>query len=376
MTQSNVKWVRLGDYIEARNERNSDLRYGVELIEGVNSNGEFQPTKAVTDGIDMKPYKAVWPGDIAYNPSRLNIGSLAFRHKDAGMCIVSHLYQVFHVKDEYKDVLLPEFLLIFFKRDEFSRIVDYYNYGSQRAEFNLKKLGELNIPLPSIDSQREIVDTWQGLRKMKEENEQIATPLMQLCQSYIQDLKKKYPLVEIGPYIIPSDETNSSGDDLPILGLNKDKVFMPTAANTSSVDIKKYKLVKKGRFAFSGMQTGRDVCIRLSLYDKDEPAIISPAYSTFEIDDTKGLLSEYMYLMFTRPEMDRLGWFYSDSSVRSNLDWPRFIAIKIPLPPVEIQKAIVDIYKCAKEATRIAQEADQLSRDICPALMQHCIHTN
>ena len=83
-----------------------------------------------------------------------------------------------------------------------------------------------------------------------------------------------------------------------------------------------------------------------------------------------------MYLMFTRPEMDRLGWFYSDSSVRSNLDWPRFIAIKIPLPPVEIQKAIVDIYKCAKEAKRVAQEADQLSRDICPALMQHCIHTN
>ena len=53
---SKVKWVRLGDYISPRNERNSDLRYGVELIEGVNSDGEFQPTKAITDGIDLKLY--------------------------------------------------------------------------------------------------------------------------------------------------------------------------------------------------------------------------------------------------------------------------------------------------------------------------------
>lgn len=374
MTQSKVKWVRLGDYIEARNERNSKLQYGVELIEGVNSDGEFQPTKAVTDGIDLLPYKAVWPGDICYNPSRLNIGSLAFREKDAGMCIVSHLYQVFHIKKEFENELIPEYLLIFFKRDEFSRIVDYYNYGSQRAEFNLKKLSELQIPLPSITRQREIVETWQGLRKMKEENEQIAEPLLQLCQSYIQDLKKKYPMEEIGEYIIPSDEVNVKGEELPILGLNKDKVFMPTAANTATVDVSKYKVVRKGRFAFSGMQTGRDVCIRLSLYDNDSPAVISPAYTTFEINESKGLLSEYLYILFCRSEMDRLGWFLSDSSVRSNLDWPRFVTIRIPLPPIDVQHAIVNIYNCAKEAKRIANEADQLSRDICPALMQQVIN--
>ena len=169
MMRSKVKWVRLGDYIEARNERNTDLRYGVELIEGVNSDGEFQSTKAATDGIDMKPYRAVYEGDIVYNPSRLNIGSLAFREDGLGMCIVSHLYQVFHVKDKFQDTLLPEYLLLYFKRNEFSRTVDYYNYGSQRAEFNLQKLGELNIPLPPIEEQRKIVDVWKGLNKDKEE---------------------------------------------------------------------------------------------------------------------------------------------------------------------------------------------------------------
>jgi type I restriction enzyme S subunit len=48
--------------------------------------------------------------------------------------------------------------------------------------------------------------------------------------------------------------------------------------------------------------------------------------------------------------------------------------VKIPLPPIETQQAIVDIYTCAKEAKRIAEEADKLSREICPALIQKVIH--
>lgn len=374
MTQSNVKWVRLGDYIEARNERNSDLRYGVELIEGVNSNGEFQPTKAVTDGIDMKPYKAVWPGDIAYNPSRLNIGSLAFRHKDAGMCIVSHLYQVFHVKDEYKDVLLPEFLLIFFKRDEFSRIVDYYNYGSQRAEFNLKKLGELNIPLPSIDSQREIVDTWQGLRKMKEENEQIATPLMQLCQSYIQDLKKNYPLVEIGPYIKRIDEKNRDNSIKIVKSVSVSKEFNDTNAKVDKSNLSSYKIVYPKQISFV-QTTGNEKCLCAAINDFGYPVVVTSVNEVFECDSNK-LLPEFVHLYFRRKETDRYARFHSWGSARETFTWNDMLRFKMPIPPIDIQKAIVDIYYCAKKAVQIAQEADILSRDICPALMQHCIHSN
>lgn len=372
MMQSNeIRWVRLGDYIAPRNERNTDLRYGAELIEGVNSNGEFQPTKASTDGINMQPYKAVWPGDFVYNPSRLNIGSLSYRQ--AGMCIVSHLYVVFYIREEKKSELIPEYLWMYFRRNEFLRMVDYFNYGSQRAEFNIHDISEFIIPLPSPEQQRELVATWKGLRDMKEQNEAMAAPLMQLCQSRLQELKHKYPLTEIGPYIELCDETNAESIPYKMLGINKDKVFMPTAANVSTVDIKKYKVVKAGRFVFSGMQTGRDVCIRISLYDDTEPCLVSPAYTTFTIKENMGLMPEYFFLYFRRSEMDRLGWFVSDSSVRSNLDWNRFVDIKIPMPPVEEQQAIVNIYKCAAECKRIAEEADRLSREICPALMQKAI---
>ena len=53
MMESKCKWVRLGDYIEMRHENNSSLKYGAELIEGINSNGEFQATKAITENINV-----------------------------------------------------------------------------------------------------------------------------------------------------------------------------------------------------------------------------------------------------------------------------------------------------------------------------------
>ena len=121
------------------------------------------------------------------------------------------------------------------------------------------------------------------------------------------------------------------------------------------------------------MQTGRDVCIRIGLYSGNEPALMSPAYTTFTVKDNKKLIPEFLFLCFNNNEMDRYGWFISDSSVRSNLDWNRFLEIKIPIPSLEKQRAIVNIYNCAKEARNITNKTEQLIKDICPALMRQVI---
>ena len=73
---------------------------------------------------------------------------------------------------------------------------------------------------------------------------------------------------------------------------------MPTLANTDGVDAKKYKIVRASRFVFSGMQTGRDECIRLGLYKDEEPIIVSPAYTTFEIRSQDTVLPEYFFMFF------------------------------------------------------------------------------
>src|SRR5699024_6580469 len=90
--------------------------------------------------------------------------------------------------------------------------------------------------------------------------------------------------------------------------------------------------------------TGRDKCIRLGFYTDDTPIIVSPAYITFEIINTAVILPQYFFMLFLSKEKDRLGWFYSDGSIRSNLDWNVFCDIELNLPPIEVQQKYVDIY--------------------------------
>ena len=152
----------------------------------------------------------------------------------------------------------------------------------------------------------------------------------------------------IGDLISIVDEKNKEGIK-SFYGININKEFMPTVANTDNLDEKKYKIVRKNRFVFSGMQTGRDECIRISMYTENNPIIVSPAYTTFEVSAIDKILPTYLFMMFLSKEKDRLGWFYSDSSVRANLDWNVFCDIEIKIPSIDIQHKYVDIYNAMIE---------------------------
>lgn len=373
MQNNEIKWIKLGTIITQRREKydgSEDLP-----IRGVSREGFISPKQKEAD---FSKYNVFYKDDFVFNPARMELNSIAL-NTEYPKAICSSLYEIFEID---KSVAIPEYMNLFLKRDEFARQCAYIGSGSAREYCRVGNISEISMPIPfkdgipDIDKQQELVDTWKGLRNMKEENEAIASPLFSLCQSYIQELKHNYVHKEIGSYIKTVDETNKENRNLEILGININKEFMPTIANTSTIDIKKYKVLTKGRFVFSGMQTGRDECIRIGLYNEDVDAIISPAYTTFEIEKTSDLLPEFLFLCFKRHEMDRYGWFISDSSVRANLDWNRFISISIPIPPIDIQQAVVDMYNCTNEAKKIAEEADILSKNICPALIQHVIHNN
>ena len=382
MAKSEMKYNRLAQYIERIDRRNDEHLYGLEDIRGVSNTKELMPTKANMNGRDLAPFQILMPGEFVFNRrttrngERIGLGM----NKDTKPYILTEDYVLFAIKEDAG--LLPIYLYLFFCRDEFDRYVRYHSWGSATEFFNWEDMCEVMIPVPFTDGkpdtkrQQDIVDVWQGLRTMKEQNEQQAEPLFQLCRSYMEHLKKDYDFVEIGQYIDPVDERNTSNLELSVYGINKTKTFMPTVADMEGVDTSKYKIIKYYDFAFSGMQTGRDECIRIALLTGKDMILISPAYITFRIKEEKKerIIPEYLLLSFKRPEMDRYGWFISDSSVRANLDWPRFLAIRIPIPPIDVQRAIVNIYHCAEEAKRIAEEADRLSREICPALMQHIIH--
>ena len=353
---------------------NSDGKYGLEFVRGVSNTKEFMKTKANLDGRDLTPFSIIKPHYFAFNRrttrngERLGLGYNSTNH----IYICTEDYIVFKVIDE--DVLNPDYLYINFLRDEFDRAVRRDSWGSATEFFNWDNMAEMKIPLPSIETQRELVAVYNGLKELAEENEKLLEPLSKSCEAFIVDCKKKYTKKRLGDLIAIDEKINSENQDLEFLGINRDKSFMPSVATTEGLDKSKYKVISKGKFVFSGMQTGRDVCIRFGLYNETVDGLVSPAYTTYSVVD-KNILPEYLMMNFKRSEMDRLGWFLSDSSVRSNLDFDRFHDIQIPIPPIQIQQKIVDLYNCYEECKRIANEAREKISNLCPALVQKAAHT-
>ena len=377
MSASNAKakWVKLGDYIEQCDERNNEGKYTLDDVRGISTDKKFIATKANMEGVSLTSYKVVNPKEFAYVADTSRRGdkiALALNTTESSV-LISSIYTTFRSK--YIDILLPDYLFLILSRSEFDRYSRFNSWGSARETFDWSEFCRTKIPLPSIEVQQELVDTYNSLKALAEQNEALIEPLSKACEAFIVDCKTKYPVVELGVYIEEFDKRNSAGCDYPFYGINKDKTFMPTVADTNNLDNTKYKVVSSGDFVFSGMQTGRDVCIRIALYDGTNSIIISPAYTTFRVKDSTKILPQYLFIQFKRFEMDRYGWFLSDGSIRSNLEWERFCEIKLTLPPMEIQRSIVNLYNCLEEAKKIASEAREKLKTLCPALVQRAANS-
>ena len=150
---------------------------------------------------------------------------------------------------------------------------------------------------------------------------------------------------KIGDYIQVVSNKNKDLEVTNLLGVNIFKNFMTSVANQSGLDLSKYKIISKGQFATNLMHVNRDEVLPIALYTDDEPALVSPAYKTFEVIDENELLPEYLMIEFQRPEFDRKAWTYCDSSVRGGLDWDRLCEIEIPIPHIDEQRKYVNLYK-------------------------------
>lgn len=183
-------------------------------------------------------------------------------------------------------------------------------------------------------------------------------------------------LLPLGDFIEQTSTTNSNGNYTidNLRGLSIEKVFIKTKANMSGVSLLPYKVVCPGHFCFVTITSRNSDKITIALNTSSENYIVSSSYETFKIKDTSILDPHYLLLFFKRPEFDRYARFHSVGSAREAFSYEDMEKVKIPLPDLATQQAIVNIYHCAEEAKRIAVEADKLSREICPALMQHIIH--
>ena len=163
----------------------------------------------------------------------------------------------------------------------------------------------------------------------------------------------------LGDYI---REVNVRNRDLKVtnlLGVSISKEFMPSIANTIGTDMSAYKIVEKGQFAYGPVTSRNGDKVSIALLDEYDNAIISQAYTVFEVIDHKQLLPEYLMMWFRRPEFDRYARFHSHGSAREIFDWDELCDVMLPIPSFTRQREIVSEYETLTNRIRLNEQMIQ-----------------
>lgn len=360
---------KLGDLLEFLDNRNENLEYGINDVKGISIQKIFIETKADMTNVSLKPYYIVRPDDFAYvTVTSRNGEKITIAHNNTqNTYIVSSSYVVFRVRRQ--DILLSDFLYMYFNRPEFDRYARFNSWGSARETFSWDEMCDIDIDLPPIDIQQKYVDVYNAMLANQQSYERGLEDLKIAFDSILDQEKHKAQKIAVGEFLTEIDNRNDDGAVKDVEGINITKQFMPTVANTTNINLNRYKVVQKSQIAYSGMQTGRDKCIRIALQTFDKPIIVSPAYTVFEVKKDL-VLPEFIMMWFSREESDRRGWFMSDSSVRSNLDLDRFYETEIPIPAIDEQKAIVDIYRAYIDRRSLNNRLKERIKSMCPILIK------
>ncbi len=356
---------KLGDLIQQRREKYDGLEklpaYGV-------SRDGFIPPKQ--DGADTSIYNVYYKYDFVFNPARMELNSIALNlYFDKAMC--SSLYEIFFVTRT--DLLLPEYLNMFVKRDEFARKCWFEAIGSARNYFRIANLSEFEIDLPPLPIQQKYVAVYNAMLANQQSYERGLEDLKLTCDAYIEELRRKNTCVAIGKYLIPSDERNTlnlSADSVRGLSVSKDMI--ETKADMNGVSVTNYKIVPPRHIAYVSDTSRRGDKMSLGFNRTSETFLVSSISTVFKTD-TQYLLPEFLMLYICRDEFDRYARFHSWGSARETFDWDEMCDVKIPIPSIEIQQDIVNIYEAYLTRKEINETLKTQIKNLCPILIKGSI---
>ena len=158
---------QLGQYIEMVSRTNSDLKYGIEDVRGCSNTKQMMQTRANLIGRTYEKFIVLKPREFVFNRRTTRNGEkigMAYNNSDREY-IFTNDYVAFRVKREYLDKLLPDYLYLFFCRDEFDRYARYKSTGSATEFFNWEDMCAVPFEIPPMDFQQLVVNTYKVLNE-------------------------------------------------------------------------------------------------------------------------------------------------------------------------------------------------------------------
>lgn len=361
---------KLGKLIEQCDNRNSDETLTVDCVRGISTGKEFIETKANMDGVSIKSYKIVNEDEFAYVADTSRRGekiAIAYNSNNKRI-LISSIYTAFYIKR--KDLLLSDYLFMYFNRPEFDRYSRFNSWGSARETFVWEDMCDIELELPPLSIQQKYVDVYNAMLENQKNYERGLEDLKLVCDAYVENLRRQMPCEAIGPYIEEFNQKNIDNLKLnSVRGIATSKEFINTKANMEGVSLENYKVVEPGMIAFISDTSRRADKMSLALNQSEENYLVSSISTVIQTDNTK-LLPKYLYLFFCRTEFDRYTRFHSWGSARETFSLDDMKEVRMPLPPIYVQKAIVGIYEAYTIRKEINEKLKAQIKDICPILIK------
>ena len=356
--------ITLSEVVELYSEKCGNPHLTVYDVSGVNRDKEFfEPSKQVGD--DTSNYQVVPPHYFACNLMHVGrdmVLPISQNRTDKNK-YVSPAYTVFRIKEN--DFLLDDYLFMILKSKEKDRYFWFHTDSSVRDGMSWEDFSSIEIPLPEIEVQREYVAVYKAMQHNLQTMQTKLDDLKLACDGYIENLRKQYPCEKIGGYITEVDERNTDRNVLLVQGVDATGSFCETKADMTGIDICKYKVVRQGSFAYNPSRINiGSISINLG-----EDCIVSPMYQVFKVVDENKLSSRYLQMWLSRKEFFRSTLFYAVGSVRDTFDLTLMCEVRIPIPPIDVQRSIVAIYDVYNRRKQYAERLRQMINEICPVLV-------
>lgn len=359
--------IKIGNLITDFNIKNTDnIDYP---FYGINIDKEFMPSAASTDSVDRSKYKIVKKGVFVFSGMQTGRDCcirIAMYEKD-DIVLVSPAYTTFTVTSP---AILPEYLFMYFRSNEKDRYGAFLSDGSIRSNLDWDVFCDIEIELPSIEIQRKYVEIYKSIVENQAAYGTGLEDLKLICDGYIEDLRRKSACEAIKPYIEYCFEKNTSLLVKKVCGVESSGKYIYTRAKLQGVDISNYTIIKKGYIAYNPSRINLG---SIALYRENELCVVSPMYEVFRVKEPKKLMPEYLMMWLSREEFYRYTWFYSAGSVRDTFNYNLMEEVQIPIPPIEIQQEIVDIYNAYILRKEINEQLKLQIKNICPVLIKGAV---
>lgn len=355
----------IGQLVELTTETNENNFYGPEDVKGMTITKEIIPTKANISTTDLTKFLVIHPGEFVFNP-RTHGKHIGFGYNATpNSFIISWNNIGFRIKKEMQKVVSPEYLFLHFNRNEWDREACFRSWGSSTEVFSWESLCEMELTLPDYLIQQRYVKIYKSMVANQQSYDRGIEDLKTVFMGFVENLRAEGPLYRIGDFISPYNEKNVDEAITVEQGINIEKRFITPQRSNSN--LRGRKIVRHGQFAYCTQLNNENVAIA---YREGCDCVVSSVYDVFEITQKEKLLPEYLLMWLIRPEFGRYVYWASEGSAYEFLNYESLANYLIPIPNIQVQRAISNIYTVYITRKRINEQLKAEIKKICPILIR------